>query len=282
MVLSNEWVGSFLLVVVHLCALSMAATLIASLANRPTLNRYAFGLIAIAFIVQCLLCFVLIWNNGFTGLERSSYLQFLVCMLLGGGLFLWLKKTTPFILLMTAFVALSVCLIGYFLQNGHAAVIPENVSVMFTVAHVGGFFSSFALLMFATGAGVLFLVQERLLKLKTRPSSLYKDFPALSVLDKINALCTLIGFPLFTVALLFGFIGARVAWGTIFSGDPKELFSLFVWALFALLFHQRLAKGWQGRKPAVLAILIFVASVFSLIVINMFVPTHHSFFTYAG
>ncbi|MEF2677542.1 MAG: ABC transporter permease, partial [Bilophila wadsworthia] len=52
-----------------------------------------------------------------------------------------------------------------------------------------------------------------------------------------------------------------------------------VWGLYAWLFHQRFTQGWQGRKPAILAIWIFTVCAFSLIVVNLFMTTHHSFLT---
>ena len=83
----------------------------------------------------------------------------------------------------------------------------------------------------------------------------------------------------FGAGVLFGFISARINWGTILSGDPKEFISLVVWGLYAWLFHQRFTQGWQGRKPAILAIWIFTVCAFSLIVVNLFMTTHHSFLT---
>jgi ABC-type transport system involved in cytochrome c biogenesis permease subunit len=50
-----------------------------------------------------------------------------------------------------------------------------------------------------------------------------------------------------------------------------------IWLIYAYLFHQRLALGWQGRKPAKLAIFIFIVSVVSLLGINYFLPSHHTF-----
>ena len=82
-----------------------------------------------------------------------------------------------------------------------------------------------------------------------------------------------------SIGLIFGFISARINWGTILSGDPKEFISLVVWGLYAWLFHQRFTQGWQGRKPAILAIWIFTVCAFSLIVVNLFMTTHHSFLT---
>lgn len=116
-------------------------------------------------------------------------------------------------------------------------------------------------------------------QVEIKAGGLPKGSPALSALDKINAFTTTVGFPLFTAGVLFGFISARINWGTILSGDPKEFISLVVWGLYAWLFHQRFTQGWQGRKPAILAIWIFTVCAFSLIVVNLFMTTHHSFLT---
>lgn len=43
-----------------------------------------------------------------------------------------------------------------------------------------------------------------------------------------------------------------------------KITSLAVWFLFAFLFHQRLVLGWRGRKPAMLAIWVFVGMCISI------------------
>jgi hypothetical protein len=39
------------------------------------------------------------------------------------------------------------------------------------------------------------------------------------------------------------------------------------------MFHQRLAYGWRGRKPAVLVIGVFLLMIVSMLGINFLVPT---------
>jgi ABC-type transport system involved in cytochrome c biogenesis permease subunit len=85
------------------------------------------------------------------------------------------------------------------------------------------------------------------------------------------------GFPLYTIGILSGFIWAAFTWKRMFSWDPKEVVSLIIWLVFAYLFHQRLAIGWNGRKPAKTAIWLFVVVIASMLFINFFVPTHHRF-----
>ena len=146
----------------------------------------------------------------------------------------------------------------------------------FTI-HIGTIFISIGLMALAFGAGVLFLMQERTIKSKNRMTGFQKDLPALASLDRINEIATTVGFPLFSIGILFGFVSARLSWGTLLSGDPKELVSLIAWGLYAWLFHQRFAQGRQGRRPAQLAVAVFLFCALSLIVVNLALPSHHNF-----
>ena len=47
------------------------------------------------------------------------------------------------------------------------------------------------------------------------------------------------GFPLLTAGLILGSIWAAFAWGDWWSWDPKEMFSLAVWLVFAAFLHFR-------------------------------------------
>ena len=100
--------------------------------------------------------------------------------------------------------------------------------------------------------------------------------PALAILDKINFICALCAFPLFTVGLAFGFAWAPPIFDQEIN-DPKIIVSLLVWILLAILFHNRLAKGWRGKKPALLTIYIFLLCVFSILIVNFWLPTRHDF-----
>ena len=129
----------------------------------------------------------------------------------------------------------------------------------------------------AAGAGALFLWQEGAIKKKMPLEGFRKDLPALGALDRVNAMATLIGFPCYSLGILCGFLWARISWGSFVSGDMKEWVSLIILAVYALLFHQRQALGWRGRKPAILALVIFSASLFSMFVVNTVFPTQHGF-----
>jgi ABC-type transport system involved in cytochrome c biogenesis permease subunit len=144
------------------------------------------------------------------------------------------------------------------------------------ILHLAFIFAGVGVMAVAAGAGTLFLWQEHSIKHKTRLDGVHQDLPALGALDRVNAMATLIGFPCYSLGILCGFLWARISWGTLGSGDLKEWISLAILVVYALLFHQRQALGWRGRKPALLAIVIFIASLFSMFVVNA-LSTQHGF-----
>jgi cytochrome c-type biogenesis protein CcsB len=97
-------------------------------------------------------------------------------------------------------------------------------------------------------------------------------------LDSISYRCVAIGFPLFTLGgLVFGMVWAYKAWGTYWSWDPKEVWSLITWFVFALYLHTRVVMGWKGRRSAVVAILGFLAALFTYFGVNYLLSGLHSY-----
>ncbi len=62
-----------------------------------------------------------------------------------------------------------------------------------------------------------------------------------------------LGFPFLTIGIISGGVWANEAWGSYWSWDPKETWALITWLVFAAYLHARITKGWQGRKPAIIA-----------------------------
>jgi ABC-type uncharacterized transport system permease subunit len=122
-----------------------------------------------------------------------------------------------------------------------------------------------ALFLLASGAAVLYLVEERRLKEK-RPASLFGRLPALDALDRAEHRLLLIGFPLLTLGIITG-----TAWAhRIESGSPAELaralFSYATWVLFGAVLVMRALLGWRGRRAAYGTIAGFLFAVAVLVV----------------
>lgn len=72
-------------------------------------------------------------------------------------------------------------------------------------------------------------------------------------LDNLSYRILGIGFPLLTIGILSGAVWANEAWGSYWSWDPKETWAFITWLIFAIYLHTRITKGWEGKKPAMLA-----------------------------
>ncbi len=187
----------------------------------------------------------------------------------------WWRFRHDFLALIAAPLAL-LFFVGSMAIHPATAIVPERWSILWFGFHVGAIFLALALLALACGAGVGYIVLERTIKSKRKIPPALQELPALDTLDQVNALAVTVGFPLYTLSMLAGFVWAAFTWKRVLTADPKEIVSLGIWALYAILFHQRLALGWRGRKPAKMAIAIFLLSLASLVFINFLLPTHHS------
>jgi cytochrome c-type biogenesis protein CcsB len=97
-------------------------------------------------------------------------------------------------------------------------------------------------------------------------------------LDSVSYRCIAIGFPLFTLGgLVFGMIWAYNAWGRYWSWDPKETWSLITWFVFALFLHTRIVMGWKGQRSAFVAIIGFLAALFTYFGVNYLLSGLHSY-----
>jgi cytochrome c-type biogenesis protein CcsB len=157
-------------------------------------------------------------------------------------------------------------------------VLPSKILQSgWVVIHVTTLFTANALFALAFCAGVMYLLQEKQIKRK-HLGFLFPRLPSLERLDRINHICLVVGFPLMTIGLITGFGYASTAWKTYWSWDPKEVFALITWLIYAVLLHERLTVGWRGRRAAWLAIFGFLAVLTTFLGVNLFLKGHHTVF----
>jgi cytochrome c-type biogenesis protein CcsB len=156
---------------------------------------------------------------------------------------------------------------------------PVLQSWLFPVHIVFAFLGNAAFAL-SFGAGVMYLVQNRMLKSK-RFTGIYQLLPSLDVLDKVNYTCLSIGFPLMTLGIITGAFWANTAWGSYWSWDPKETWALITWFLYAALMHGRLTSGWRGRRAAIFSIIAFMFLLFTFLGVNLLLSGYHTFEAFA-
>ncbi|HNV68772.1 MAG TPA: c-type cytochrome biogenesis protein CcsB [Candidatus Ozemobacteraceae bacterium] len=97
-------------------------------------------------------------------------------------------------------------------------------------------------------------------------------------LDEFTYRAIALGFPLFTVgAIIFGMVWAQKAWGRYWGWDPKETWALITFLVYSLYLHLRLTKGWRGLGAAVLSVVGFLVTMFTLFGVNLLLSGLHSY-----
>jgi cytochrome c-type biogenesis protein CcsB len=101
--------------------------------------------------------------------------------------------------------------------------------------------------------------------------------PVVEQLDSLSYRTITVGFLLLSVGLVSGAVWANEAWGSWWSWDPKETWALICWLVYAAYLHTRLIRGWQGRKPALVAAAGLVVIVVCYIGVNLLGIGLHSY-----
>ena len=96
-------------------------------------------------------------------------------------------------------------------------------------------------------------------------------------LDNVSYRTIGLGFPLLTIGVIAGAVWANEAWGSYWSWDPKETWALITWLVFAAYLHARITRGWQGRRPAILAATGFVVVWVCYLGVNLLGKGLHSY-----
>jgi cytochrome c-type biogenesis protein CcsB len=117
-----------------------------------------------------------------------------------------------------------------------------------------------------------------LFKRKAENSAQFSLIPSKGILEEINYNMVVIGFISLSLGIITGSIWANVAWGSYWSWDPKETWSLITWLVYATVLHARLTRGWRGKRLAILSIVGFLCVLFTYFGVNL-LPGLHSYAT---
>lgn len=128
----------------------------------------------------------------------------------------------------------------------------------------------------AFGVGTMYLIQEHHVKSK-HLGGLFARLPSLQTLDELNYRLITMGFPLLTLAIITGSLWAESAWGSFWRWDPREVWSLVSWFIYAIILHARLVAGWRGKRAAILSIAGFLTILIAFFGIKLLHKGLHVF-----
>ncbi len=144
------------------------------------------------------------------------------------------------------------------------------------ISHVVTCFLGYAAFAVSCGVSFTYILKKRY-EDRQATGGLLAAFPTAHVLDDLVYKTIAIGFPLLTIGIVTGAAWANYAWGTYWSWDPKETWSLITWFIYAAFLHARVTRGWRGVKAATLSIVGFVAVLFTYLGVNLLLSGLHSY-----
>jgi cytochrome c-type biogenesis protein CcsB len=145
------------------------------------------------------------------------------------------------------------------------------------IAHVITCFLGYAAFAVSFGLSVLYIVRKAIPDNPTPHTGLLAAVPNAKQLEAFNYQMILFGFLWLSVGIITGSIWANSAWGTYWSWDPKETWSLITWLIYAALLHARTMKGWQGPRIAWLSMFGFGCVLFTYFGVNFLLSGLHSY-----
>lgn len=173
----------------------------------------------------------------------------------------------PFLLIMFILMAMGP-------EERIAAAIPPALKSQWLTFHVITAMFSYGAFAVSFGLGLMYLIKAAK---SAEKSSKASRIPPLETLDELAYKVVGFAFPLLTLCIITGAIWANYAWGTYWSWDPKETWSLITWIIYAGYLHARLMYGWKGKRAAWLAVIGFVAVLFTFFGVNYLLPGLHSY-----
>ncbi len=204
---------------------------------------------------------VLHWHPGMSVREALGFLSWVfVAVYL---LMVWKARLR----LIGAFVAPLACVLLALARLSPSQVVSPSGSHAGAGSHAGDMAQSIGLLgrihiSFATvGVAVFcgamvssigYLLQNRTLREKRFDSTFFTKGSSVNVLDKVGHTLVLVGFPIYTVAMILGVVWVARLPGGVFR--VEYVFAIVTWACLATVLIGRSALHWRGRKASWLTI----------------------------
>ncbi len=130
------------------------------------------------------------------------------------------------------------------------------------IAHVLTCFFGYAAFALAFALSLMYLLKKR--EQPEGGNVFIRIIPDSAVLDDMNYQMVVIGFLMLTLGIITGSVWAHSAWGSYWSWDPKETWSLITWLVYAALLH----------SLALLSIIGFSCVLFTYFGVNYLAGLH--------
>ena len=96
-------------------------------------------------------------------------------------------------------------------------------------------------------------------------------------LDALTYRMITLGFPFLTIGIVTGSVWADLCWGTYWSWDPKETWSLVTWLIYGACLHLRHVSGLRGGWAAAASVFGFVSVMCTYFGVNYLFSSLHAY-----
>ena len=175
--------------------------------------------------------------------------------------------------LAVATVTMVTVMMGYgYMQNPGLTPMAASLKTIWLYIHVYFAWLSFGAYSLAMAAGVLYLLKVKS-EAQAVPNPSYDRFPSLGRLDELIFRYIVFGFITDTIMISAGAIWAKDLWGSYWSWDPVETWSLISWLTYGIIIHLRVTFGWRDKRLATAAILALTSVIICFFGVNLVVNT---------
>lgn len=251
---------------VILYALSVLGYFIDFLQNNRKVNRIAFWLLSIVWLLQTVYFIDELMKLGeFPILTPSQGLFFYAWVLVTLTLVinrLFRVDVFVFFTNVLGFVIMSI----YLFAPGNQAsdVLSEQLTSGLLVIHITIAFLAYGAFTMSFIFSVMYYIQSRMLKKKHWNKRMVR-FGSLEQLEKASFVLNMIGVPLLLISLILGMVWSSLKLHTFYWYDAKVILSFVVIVVYSLFLYEKVAKGTHGNT-----LVQWNTAAFLVVLINYF------------
>jgi len=150
------------------------------------------------------------------------------------------------------------------------AVKSDVVVSMWLYIHLPFTIIGTAFFMLSTFTGIMYFIQEKQLKNKNF-GIVFRRFPPLDTINKLNNTSLYIGFYTFTIGLLAGIVWMFYSSGRINVFSPKLVFAIITWLIFSSITFYKQIRGMSPKATALSTIVGFISVLITYVGVAFFV-----------
>ena len=250
-------------------AVAVALQFTATAFKKSKFAKAAWLVFLAGFAVHCVFLFV----RGFVAgrLPLSNQFEFSCAFAWGIGLLLiFVRGRLKADWLTVAALPMLLCIMTYSALQPMEIneLMPALRSAWFGI-HIGAAVFSYAAFILAGCVGIRYINTT-----KKNPDG---EQLKLRQMDYLSYRIGAFGFLFLTVVILTGAIWAEQAWSAFWTWDPKEVWALITWIIYAVYLHMRLKKSRKGTFMAWYLIIAVPIVFFTFAGVNTLLPGLHSY-----